>query len=55
MAAAALLRKQDLMRAAEVANATGCRIEFKIGDVTVTVVPKAETEHPGIDYSRPSL
>lgn len=55
MAASALVRKQDLMRAAEVANATGCRIEFKIGEMTVTVVPKAETEQVGIDYSRPSL
>ncbi|MNL65620.1 hypothetical protein D3C87_1899730 [compost metagenome] len=55
MAAAALVRKQDLMRAAEVANATGCRIEIKICDVTITVVPKTETEKDGIDYSRPSL
>jgi len=54
VAAAALVRKQDLMRAAEVANATGCRIEIKIGDVTVTVVPKSD-EKAGIDYSRPSL
>ncbi len=55
MATAALVQKQDLMRAAEVANATGCRIEIKIGDVTITVVPKTETKEAGIDYSRPSL
>lgn len=55
MSVPALVRKQDLMRAAEVANATGCRIEIKVGDVTVTVIPKAEIEQAGIDYSRPSL
>lgn len=55
MGASSLVRKQDLMRAAEVANATGCRIEFKIGDVIVTVFPKTESEKDGIDYSRPSL
>ncbi|NSZ65164.1 hypothetical protein G6L16_018645 [Agrobacterium tumefaciens] len=55
MSAPALVRKQDLLRAAEVANSTGCRIEIKIGDVTITVVPKTETEEAGIDYSRPSL
>lgn len=56
MSQPALLRKQDMMRAAEVANNSGCRIEIKVGDAVITVIPSAENEKvKGIDYSRPVL
>lgn len=56
MSSPALIRKQDMQRAAEVAKSTGCRIEIKVGDAVVTVIPDAATiKEPGIDYSRPSL
>lgn len=32
MTAPALVRKTDMLRAAEVARKTGCRVEFKSGD-----------------------
>ncbi|MDP9564350.1 MULTISPECIES: hypothetical protein [Agrobacterium] len=52
----AILRKQDMMRAAEVANNSGCRIEIKVGDTVITVIPSSENEKvKGIDYSRPVL
>lgn len=52
----AILRKQDMMRAAEVANNSGCRIEIKVGDTIITVIPSSENEKgKGIDYSRPVL
>jgi hypothetical protein len=63
MSAPALIRKQDMQRAAEVAKSTGCRVEIKIGDAVVTVYPDAgpgsapasPSKVDGIDYSRPSL
>lgn len=63
MSAPALIRKQDMMRAAEVAQATGCRIDIKVGDTVVSISPADQTETPrasspkneGIDYSRPDL
>ena len=58
MTAPALLRKTDMKRAAEVANETGCRIEIKVGDSVITVIPEDKTpapgrKHNGIDYTRP--
>lgn len=56
MTAPALVRKQDMMRAAEVANNSGCKIEIKVGDAVITVIPNSEQEKvKGIDYSRPVL
>lgn len=56
MSAPALLRKQDMMRAAQVANDTGCRVEIKVGEAIITVIPSSENERSkGIDYSRPVL
>lgn len=63
MSAPALIRKQDMQRAAEVAKSTGCRVEIKIGDAVVTLYPDAGSpsssaapaEVDGIDYSRPDL
>lgn len=63
MSAPALIRKQDMQRAAEVAKSTGCRVEIKIGDATVTLYPDASTalgptgptKVDGIDYARPVL
>lgn len=56
MSAPALLRKQDMLRAAEVAKTTGCRVEIKIGDAVITIVPDEKAaKDSGIDYSRPSL
>lgn len=63
MSAPALIRKQDMLRAAEVAKTTGCRVEIKLGDATVTLYPDAGSTTPGaapskdngIDYSRPVL
>jgi hypothetical protein len=58
MTAPALLRKTDMRRAAEVANETGCRIEIKVGDSVITVIPEDKAVTPirksnGIDYTRP--
>jgi len=63
MSAPALIRKQDMLRAAEVAQATGCRIDIKVGDTVVSINPTDQAEAPrpasakseGIDYSRPDL
>lgn len=56
MSAPALIRKQDMKRAAEVAKTTGCRVEIRIGDAVVTVIPDhTPTKEVGIDYSRPVL
>lgn len=56
MSAPALIRKQDMQRAAEVAKSTGCRVEIRIGEAVVTVIPDAPAlKEAGIDYSRPSL
>lgn len=63
MSAPALIRKQDMLRAAEVAKTTGCRVEIKLGDAVVTLYPDAGTtltpaapaKADGIDYSRPVL
>jgi hypothetical protein len=56
MSSSALIRKQDLLRVAEVAKATGCRIEIKLGDAVITIIPNEKPiNNSGIDYSRPSL
>ncbi|WP_167693491.1 hypothetical protein [Sinorhizobium meliloti] len=56
MSAPALVRKQDMQRAAEVAKATGCRVEIRIGEAVITVIPDEKaTKESGVDYSRPSL
>jgi hypothetical protein len=56
MSAPALLRKQDMLRAAEVAKTTGCRVEIKVGDAVITLFPEEKaTKEAGVDYSRPSL
>ena len=59
MSAPALIRKQDMQRAAEVAQATGCRVEIRIGDAVVVLIPEHISapagKEPGIDYSRPVL
>lgn len=63
MSAPALIRKQDIQRAAEVAKGTGCRVEIKIGDATVTLYPEPAAipakstpkNTQGVDYSRPVL
>ncbi|MCK8779050.1 hypothetical protein M0654_03530 [Rhizobium sp. NTR19] len=56
MSAPALIRKQDMQRAAEVAQETGCTVEIKIGEAVVTIRPRSEQiKETGIDYSRPSL
>lgn len=56
MTAAALVRKTDMRRAAEVANETGCRIEIKVGDSVITVIPEGKADkETGVDYSRPVL
>lgn len=56
MTARATIRKADMIRAAEVAKQTGCKIEIKVGETTVTIYPE-ESKQPGkgIDYSRPVL
>ena len=47
------------MRAAEVANATGCSVEIKVGSAVYTIVPAkggaSTSRENGIDYSRPRL
>lgn len=63
MSVPALIRKQDMKRAAEVASETGCRIDIKVGDSVVSIYPNTETattgtatkKSDGIDYSRPDL
>lgn len=63
MSAPALIRKQDMLRAAEVAKSTGCRVEIKLGDAVValypdtgtTLTPAPPAKADGIDYSRPVL
>ena len=56
MSAPALLRKQDMLRAAEVAKSTGCRMEIKVGDAVITIIPEEKsTQGDGIDYTRPVL
>ncbi|MNL78504.1 hypothetical protein D3C87_2049080 [compost metagenome] len=56
MTAPALIRKPDMIRAAEVAKSTGCRVEIRVGDTVVTLFPEEKTDKdPRIDYSRPEL
>lgn len=60
MTAPALVKRSDMMRAAQVANETGCRIEIKVGDSVITVIPDVPKTagakgRDGIDYSRPVL
>lgn len=56
MTAPALVRKTDMLRAAEVARKTGCRVEFKSGDLVITVIPEGSAQKDaGIDYSPPDL
>ncbi len=56
----AVITQRELMRLAEVARATGCRVEVKYGEVTIAIFPNAGSEvQPktgyvdGLDYSRP--
>lgn len=58
----AIITQRELMRLAEVARATGCRMEVKYGEVTIAIFPDARpTAEPktgyadGLDYSRPVL
>lgn len=56
MTVPARIRKPDMLRAAEVAKETGCRVEIRIGEAVFTAYP--DTQAPrgsGIDYSRPEL
>lgn len=65
MSTPALIRKQDMLRAAEVAKETGCRIDIKVGDAVVSIFPDAgqpptpnankTVKDDGVDYSRPIL
>jgi hypothetical protein len=56
MTRAAAVRKTDMLRAAEVARKTGCRVEIKSGDFVITVIPEDNIrKDPGIDYSPPEL
>ncbi|TCR95955.1 hypothetical protein [Rhizobium sp. BK418] len=56
MTTPALIRKADMIRAAQVAKQTGCRLEIKIGDTTITVIPEESKQlQNGIDYGRPVL
>lgn len=63
MTAPALIRKPDMLRAAQIANETGCRLEIKVGDAVITVIPAipaspvdAPTERgAGVEYRRPQL
>lgn len=51
-----IIRKADLIRAAEAAKRTGCRIEIKIGDTVITIFPDEEkSEDDGIDYGKPVM
>lgn len=60
----AVMRKADMMRAAEVAKQTGCRMEIRIsksGETVITIIPQerepdtAAEEYPHLDHSRPEL
>lgn len=52
----ALIKKSDLMRAAEAAKQSGCRVEFKIGDTVISVIPEdASKTSSGIEFGRPTL
>ena len=56
MTTPALIRKPDMIRAAEVAKQTGCRVEIKIGDAVITVIPDDnKRQSDGIDYGKPVL
>ncbi|CAN7549547.1 hypothetical protein LJR030_000822 [Rhizobium sp. LjRoot30] len=52
----ALIKKSDLMRAAEAAKQSGCRVEFRIGDTTIAIIPEdLSRRDDGIEYGRPIL
>jgi hypothetical protein len=56
MTAAAIIRKPDLIRAAEAAKKTGCRMEIKVGDMVITVFPDDNRQKDGgVDYGKPVL
>ncbi|MGV1867169.1 MULTISPECIES: hypothetical protein [unclassified Rhizobium] len=56
MTTQATIRKPDLIRAAQAAKQTGCRIEIKIGDTTITVYPDEDRQKEnGIDYGKPVM
>lgn len=60
MTAPALIRKPDMLRAAQIANETGCRLEIKVGDAVITVIPASPVDGAmkrgaGIEYRRPQL
>jgi hypothetical protein len=58
-----IIRKADLIRAAEAAKRTGCRIEIKIGDTLITIFPDEEKRRDsaidrgdsGISYGKPVM
>lgn len=56
MTQAAIIRKADLKRYAEVSNKTGCQVVVKIGETVITVNPAGDKkDNPKIDYRRPVL
>lgn len=60
MTAPALIRKPDMLRAAQIANETGCRLEIKVGDAVITIIPASPVDGPtergaGVEYRRPQL
>ena len=62
MTARSLISKPDLIRAAEAAKLTGCRIDIKISDTLISIFPDAgnrdgEETHriDGIDYGKPVM
>lgn len=56
MTAPARIRKPEMLRAAEVAKQTGCKIELRVGDTVFIAFPDDKPiKGPGIDYSRPDL
>jgi len=45
-----------MLRAAEVAKQTGCKVEIRVGEAVFTVYPEHNSsKEAGIDYSRPVL
>ncbi|MGT2444450.1 hypothetical protein ACU4I5_18500 [Ensifer adhaerens] len=58
----AMITQRELMRLADVARVTGCRIEVRYGEVTIAIFPDSGSAvQPktgvvnGIDHSRPEL
>ncbi|WP_275790457.1 hypothetical protein [Pararhizobium gei] len=56
MTAPSLIRKPDMLRAAEVAKETGCRVKIRLGEAVFIAYPDGGSQkEAGIDYSRPTL